>query len=172
MGSRNTLERKPPYQRCRERCPVISSRRHPVGALHSRTIEKSIVAAKKTNTKVRERIFKSSHATTRCGNASFDCGGARLIHPEQRRSIVQFLAFRTQPFLIQSKMTTQKTPGSIRKATESDLQVGMICADRDGNRIRIYSVHYDGGSGSVSYHFLNDELRVQEGVQDRPIHQF
>jgi hypothetical protein len=94
------------------------------------------------------------------------------MRPEQRRSIVQFPAFRTQPFLIQSKMTTQKTAGSIRKATESDLQVGMICADRDGNRIRIDSVHHDGGSGSISYHFLNDELRVQEGVQEKTIHQF
>ena len=69
-------------------------------------------------------------------------------------------------------MTTQKTAGSIRKATESDLQVGLICADRDGNRIRIDGVHHSGGSGGVSYHFLNDELRVQEGVQERTIQQF
>jgi hypothetical protein len=69
-------------------------------------------------------------------------------------------------------MTTQKTAGSIRKATESELQVGLICADRDGNRIRIDSVHRNGGTGSVSYHFLNDELRVQEGVQERAIQQF
>jgi len=69
-------------------------------------------------------------------------------------------------------MTTQKPPGSIRKATESDLRVGLICADRDGNRIRIDSVHRNGGNGSISYHFLNDELRVQEGVQERTIRQF
>ena len=69
-------------------------------------------------------------------------------------------------------MTTQKTAGSIRKATESELQVGLICADRDGNRIRIDSVHQNGGNGSISYHFLNDELRVQEGVQERAIQQF
>ena len=69
-------------------------------------------------------------------------------------------------------MATQKTAGSIRKATDSDLQVGLICADRDGNRIRIDSVHRNGGTGSVSYHFLNDELRVQEGVQEKTIHQF
>jgi hypothetical protein len=134
-------------------------------------IEKSIVAAKKTNTKVRERI--SNHRTRpQLRQRRFDCGEAQPIHPEQRGSIVQFPAFRTQPFLIQSKMTTQKNPGSIRKATESDLQVGLICADRDGNRIRIDSVRRNGGTGSISYHFLNDELRVQEGVQERTIQQF
>ena len=59
---------------------------------------------------------------------------------------------------------------SIRKATELDLIVGLICADRDGNRIRIDRV--DHVSQTVSYHFLNDELRVQEGVQDRTIAAF
>jgi hypothetical protein len=48
--------------------------------------------------------------------------------------------------------------------------VGLICADRDGNRIRIDSVDRD--AGTLSYHFLNDELRVQVGVQERPIEQF
>ena len=69
----------------------------------------------------------------------------------------------------------EKTGASVRKAAESDLEVGLICADRDGNRIRIDRV--DRGSGThgsaiLSYHFLNDELRVQEGVQERPIEQF
>ena len=80
-------------------------------------------------------------------------------------------------------MMMQRTPSSIRKVAAEDLEVGLICADRDGNRIRIDSV--DGekidrdktdrdntGRGSVSYHFLNDELRVQEGVQERTIEQF
>jgi hypothetical protein len=66
-----------------------------------------------------------------------------------------------------------KTAGNIRKATAADLQVGLICADRDGNRIRVDRVERDeGGSGSLSYHFLNDELRVQEGVQSRTIAEF
>jgi hypothetical protein len=59
---------------------------------------------------------------------------------------------------------------SIRKAIELDLTVGLICADRDGNRVRIDRV--DHGSQTISYHFLNDELRVQEGVQDRTIPAF
>jgi hypothetical protein len=27
--------------------------------------------------------------------------------------------------------------GTIRKVTSDDLEVGLICADRDGNRVRI-----------------------------------
>ncbi|MGA8540283.1 MAG: hypothetical protein WB566_12345 [Terriglobales bacterium] len=62
----------------------------------------------------------------------------------------------------------------VRKAAEPDLEVGLICADRDGNRIRIDRVdnRTDPAAGTVSYHFLNDELRVQEGVQQRLITQF
>jgi hypothetical protein len=68
---------------------------------------------------------------------------------------------------------TQKTAGNIRKAAAADLEVGLICADRDGNRIRVDRVERDErGSGSLSYHFLNDELRVQEGVQNRTIDEF
>ena len=58
--------------------------------------------------------------------------------------------------------------GSVRKATVADLAIGLICADRDGNRIRID--HVD--PAQLSYHFLNDELRVQEGIQERSIEQF
>ena len=61
---------------------------------------------------------------------------------------------------------------TIRKAAEPDLEVGVICADRDGNRIRIDRIDLARGAGTVSYHFLNDELRVQEGIQDRSIEQF
>jgi hypothetical protein len=68
--------------------------------------------------------------------------------------------------------TEKRTERSIRKAAEGDLVVGLICADRDGNRIRIDRVLMDGGAGTVAYHFLNDELRVQEGVQERTIQQF
>jgi hypothetical protein len=67
-------------------------------------------------------------------------------------------------------MMTSRTEAAIRKATQPDLEVGLICADRDGNRIRIDRV--DRGSGQLSYHFLNDELRVQEGIQERSIEQF
>ncbi|MGA3088748.1 MAG: hypothetical protein ABSD75_09060 [Terriglobales bacterium] len=59
---------------------------------------------------------------------------------------------------------------TVRKATESDLEVGLICADRDGNRIRIDRL--DSGAGTLSYHFLNDELRVQEGVKEHSIERF
>jgi hypothetical protein len=59
---------------------------------------------------------------------------------------------------------------SVRKVNARDLQVGLICADRDGNRIRIDSV--DRRAGRLSYHFLNDELRVQEGIQNAAIAEF
>jgi hypothetical protein len=63
-----------------------------------------------------------------------------------------------------------RTEATIAKATEPSLKVGLICADRDGNRIRIDRV--DRGARRLSYHFLNDELRVQEGIQERSIEQF
>ncbi len=67
-----------------------------------------------------------------------------------------------------------RTEATVRKATGPDLEVGLICADRDGNRIRIDRIDNNAhrGAGTVSYHFLNDELRVQEGIQDRSIEQF
>jgi len=61
-------------------------------------------------------------------------------------------------------------PGTIRKVTSDDLEVGLICSDRDGNRVRIDRV--DRESGILAYHFLNDELRVQEGVREQPIGEF
>jgi hypothetical protein len=63
-----------------------------------------------------------------------------------------------------------KPQATVNRAVESDLQVGLICADRDGNRVRIDRI--DGGARTLSYHFLNDELRVQEGIQDLTIDQF
>jgi hypothetical protein len=63
-----------------------------------------------------------------------------------------------------------KTQANVSRATEPDLHVGLICADRDGNRIRIDRL--DRGTETLSYHFLNDELRVQEGIQDRTVDQF
>ena len=65
---------------------------------------------------------------------------------------------------------TPKAESTVRKAAEPDLAVGLICADRDGNRVRIDRL--DRIAGLVSYHFVNDELRVQEGIQDRSIKQF
>jgi hypothetical protein len=59
---------------------------------------------------------------------------------------------------------------TIRKVTSDDLEVGLICADRDGNRVRIDRV--DRETGMVASHFLNDELRVQEGVREVPIDAF
>jgi hypothetical protein len=63
---------------------------------------------------------------------------------------------------------------NVRKVTKSDLRVGLICSDRDGNRIRIDHIdnNPDQGAATLSYHFLNDELRVQEGIQDCPMVQF
>jgi hypothetical protein len=69
-------------------------------------------------------------------------------------------------------MMPPKTEATIKKTTEPDLEVGLICADRDGNRIRIDRIDVARGAGTVSYHFLNDELRVQEGIQERSIEQF
>ncbi len=72
---------------------------------------------------------------------------------------------------------TPRTGATIRKAADLDLDVGLICADRDGNRIRIDRIDDridsgDHGPRTLSYHFLNDELRVQEGIQERSIEQF
>jgi hypothetical protein len=60
--------------------------------------------------------------------------------------------------------------GTIRKVTSDDLEVGLICADRDGNRVRIDRVERE--NTKMAYHFLNDELRVQEGVREIPIDEF
>lgn len=57
-----------------------------------------------------------------------------------------------------------QTENRVSKVKLEDLRVGLICADRDGNRIRIDRV--DAGAGMLAYHFLNDELRVQEGTQE------
>ena len=65
---------------------------------------------------------------------------------------------------------TRVEQGTIRKVTSDDLEVGLICADRDGNRVRIDRVNRE--SGAIAYHFLNDELRVQEGVREVPIEAF
>jgi len=65
---------------------------------------------------------------------------------------------------------TRVDQGTIRKVASDDLQVALICADRDGNRVRIDRVDRD--AGTLAYHFLNDELRVQEGVQERMIEDF
>ena len=64
--------------------------------------------------------------------------------------------------------TQTPAKGSVKKATAVDLGVGRICADRDGNRIRIDHVN----GAKLSYHFLNDELRVQEGIQETSVEKF
>jgi hypothetical protein len=71
-----------------------------------------------------------------------------------------------------NQVMSSRTETTIRKAVEPDLEVGVICADRDGNRIRIDRIDVARGAGTVAYHFLNDELRVQEGIQERSIEQF
>ena len=72
--------------------------------------------------------------------------------------------------MITDRTVTTRNEATVRKAAEADLEVGLICADRDGNRIRIDRV--DRAADTLSYHFLNDELRVQEGIQERSIRQF
>jgi hypothetical protein len=67
---------------------------------------------------------------------------------------------------------TRLDHGTIRRVTSDDLEVGLICADRDGNRVRIDRVDRETGKGTIAYHFLNDELRVQEGVREVPIDEF
>jgi hypothetical protein len=59
---------------------------------------------------------------------------------------------------------------TFRKVIIDDLEVGLICADRDGNRVRIDRVNRE--QGTVAYHFLNDELRVQEGVREVSLAEF
>jgi len=58
----------------------------------------------------------------------------------------------------------------VSKVTSENVEVGQICADRDGNRVRIDRV--DREAGKLAYHFLNDELRVQEGIQEASIEDF
>ena len=65
---------------------------------------------------------------------------------------------------------TRVDQGTIRKVTSDDLKVGLVCADRDGNRVRIDRLDRD--AGTLAYHFLNDELRVQEGVRETSIEHF
>lgn len=65
---------------------------------------------------------------------------------------------------------TRVDQGTIRKVTSDDLEVGLVCADRDGNRVRIDRV--DRESAIIAYHFLNDELRVQEGIRELPMEEF
>ena len=67
-------------------------------------------------------------------------------------------------------LPSPNTETGVRKVAAADLAVGLICADRDGNRIRIDSV--DPDLQKLSYHFLNDELRVQEGIQEPSIEEF
>jgi hypothetical protein len=67
-------------------------------------------------------------------------------------------------------MMTVANHGTIRKVTLEDLQVGLIAADRDGNRVRIDRADLE--AGKLAYHFLNDELRVQEGIQEQSITEF
>lgn len=61
-------------------------------------------------------------------------------------------------------------PMSIRAVAAEDIDAGLICADRDGNRIRVD--HVDRDACTLAYHFLNDELRVQEGTQELAIEKF
>lgn len=65
---------------------------------------------------------------------------------------------------------TKIDEGTIRRVTHADLEVGRICADRDGNRVRIDRVVPE--TRTMAYHFLNDELRVQEGVREVRIDEF
>jgi hypothetical protein len=108
-----------------------------------------------------------------------DCGYKQF---RTKRNPIGAVSFLTTPSLIKVIVAPEKkramplkTEANVKKTTEADLKVGLICADRDGNRIRIDRIHIDGDkaeAGTLFYHFLNDELRVQEGIQERSIKQF
>jgi hypothetical protein len=138
-----------------------------IGTLHSRIVENSMATEKKANTRGWERIrifYTGSLGSCGEGLRPFQAGPSRHDKAGVDPHGIFFHLIR---------MMIPSTERSIRKITEADLKVGLICADRDGNRIRIDNVERDDrGSGTVSYHFLNDELRVQEGVQERTIEQF
>jgi hypothetical protein len=121
-----------------------------------------MAAAKKANTTVRERIGSSLARTSLMRQFSLRAGDS------------DFCSFDPQSEIFHLSIAMmQKTERSIMKASAEDLKVGLICADRDGNRIRIDRVEREGpNSGRLSYHYLNDELRVQEGVQELTIEQF
>jgi hypothetical protein len=87
------------------------------------------------------------------------------MHADSKRINSASNELTNQPML-QTKVPTSNA--TVRKATAADLAVGQICADRDGNRIRIDHLE----AGNLSYHFLNDELRVQEGIQETSIEKF
>lgn len=59
-----------------------------------------------------------------------------------------------------------QSENQVDKVTSHDLHVGLICADRDGNRIRIDRV--DRPAGRIAYHFLNDELRCRKERRNLP----
>ncbi len=130
---------------------ATASRGQAAGALHSRTIEKSIAAAKNANTSTRFCMLQSWQrgAVDSKSPSNADITFSRDAHPIIMTSVNQV---------------------TIRKATSDDLEVGLICADRDGNRVRIDRV--DRSAEILAYHFLNDELRVQEGIQELSIESF
>jgi len=121
-----------------------------------------MAAAKKANTTVRERIDFSLTRAPPMRQFSSWPGDSDFCSFDPQSKISHL-----------SRAMMQKTDRSIVKASAEDLKVGLICADRDGNRIRVDRVERAGSnSGRVSYHYLNDELRVQEGVQEQTIEQF
>jgi PleD family two-component response regulator len=147
----------------------MGSRGQADGALHSRTTENSIAAAKKANTRVRERIVIIMYHDAwqpiwQALNLSRD--ESIPTKPNQAFALLGSLSRLSSS----NEVMPQRTEATITKTTEPYLEVGLICADRDGNRIRIDRVDRD--AGTLSYHFLNDELRVQEGIQERSIEQF
>jgi len=133
---------------------ATGSRGHAPGALHSRIVENSIAAA------------KMAKATKRFGMLLHDEPKPGAWHG--RKSVCRVA------FLLSSRASngimTRVDQGTIRTVTSDDLEVGLICADRDGNRVRIDQVERE--SRLIAYHFLNDELRVQEGVRELPIEDF
>ena len=49
----------------------------------------------------------------------------------------------------------------------------FIVTEIDGEHVLIVRIdRVDQTSGMLAYHFLNDELRVQEGIQEVPIEKF
>jgi hypothetical protein len=127
----------------------------------------------------RRAMHRQSRTTCRCTPFPTNREQYRRREADKDNTIPHDRMMRADSKRINSasnKLTNQPMPqtnaptsnATVRKATAADLAVGQICADRDGNRIRID--HFE--AGKLSYHFLNDELRVQEGIRETSIEKF
>ena len=101
-------------------------RGRPTGALHSRIVENNIAAAKIAKTI--KRFGRPSYRLHRWPHRS-----VRAPPGVSARRVKHSFCGVAHPILV-----ARVDPGTIRKVTSDDLEVGLICSDRDdGNRVRI-----------------------------------